>query len=203
MSVVEIIILSAALGADLFSIAVPIGMMKVAWGRVIKASAVFALFHIGMILAGYFTGNWLGTTVEQFGGRYVSIEIMAVENIAKIFGAAVLALLGVYMVWENFSNDKSKSLKKLSSAASPLYGMSLIILAVSVSIDALAAGLSLGMMDVDLFKISAILGTVIFIISIAGLGVGRRLGSHIGAKAGLIGGFVLILLGFRILWELV
>ena len=199
MSVIEIIILSVALGMDLFSIAVPIGMTRVSWGRAVKSSLVFALFHVGMILVGFYVGHWLGNTVEQFG---VHLQAIAIENVAKFFGASVLTLLGCYMIWENLSNDKNEAAKKLSSIKSPLQGMALIILAASVSIDALAAGLSMGMIAVDFFKISAILGTVIFVISIAGLGIGRQVGIHIGAKAGLIGGSVLVLLGARILLTL-
>lgn len=76
------------------------------------------------------------------------------------------------------------------------------MLAASVSIDALAAGFSMGMMDVDLVKLSFILGFVIFFIGVLGLGVGRRLGRYIGGRAELMGGMVLALLGMHVLWTI-
>jgi putative Mn2+ efflux pump MntP len=203
MSIVEIVALSVALGADLFSVAVPIGMTRVDWSRAAQSSLVFALFHIGMILGGYFIGHWLGGAVEQLGAHYFELKIVAVENCAKIIGAVVLALLGFYMIWERVSNNATTAAKRWLYFAKPLQGTALLMLALSVSIDALAAGFSLGMIDVDLVKLSAVLGGVIFLISLAGLGIGRKASTHIGAKAGIFGGVVLLLLGSRILWTLV
>ena len=60
MNTVEIFVLSKALGADLFSVAIPIGMTRISRATLFKASVVFAVFHIVMILAGYFMGQWLG-----------------------------------------------------------------------------------------------------------------------------------------------
>lgn len=202
MSTIEILALSAALGADLFSVAVPIGMTKVTLSRTFNSSLVFALFHIGMILAGYYAGHWLGNIVEHFGAYHINLQVMAVENCAKIIGAAVLILLGFYIIWEKFSGNDCNVAQKWSSFGHPLKGLTLIMLAVSVSIDALAAGFSLGMIEVDLFKLSAILGGVIFIISVTGLSLGCRAGNYIGAKAGLLGGTVLVLLGLHVLWTL-
>jgi len=73
-------------------------------------------------------------------------------------------------------------------------------LAISVSLDALAAGFSLGIMEVDLLKLSVILGLVIFTVAIVGLLLGRRLGHLIGARAELVGGVALVLLGLHVFW---
>jgi putative Mn2+ efflux pump MntP len=82
-----------------------------------------------------------------------------------------------------------------------LTGWTLIVLALSVSIDALAAGFSLGMLEVDLVLLSSILGLVIFIIGILGLGLGRSIGCFIGLRAGLVGGIVLVILGGHVVWK--
>ena len=84
----------------------------------------------------------------------------------------------------------------------PLTGMTLIVLAFSVSIDALAIGFGIGMIDVNLIKLNIILGSVIFIISLIGLNIGRQAGRFLGEYAERIGGFALILLGGQILWNL-
>lgn len=194
VSLFELFVLSAALGTDLFSVAVPIGMNKVRRLVIVQSAIVFAVFHIIMILAGYHIGHWLGTVVDHVGAYHIDWPAASVQNFATIIGALVLAGLGANMIRENFSGQAE------FSTGNPLHGGALIMLAASVSIDALAAGFSLGMIDVDLFQLSMILGAVIFLIALFGLGLGRKLGGYIGARAELIGGLVLILLGIHILW---
>lgn len=194
MSTFELLVLSAALGTDLFSVAVPIGMNKVRWLLIVRSAVIFALFHIIMILTGYHIGHWLGSVVEHVGAYHVDWPTANVQNVAAIIGALVLAGLGVNMIKDNLQGQEN------TSPVSPLRGGALVVLAASVSIDALAAGFSLGMMDVDLLSLSAILGLVIFIIALLGLGLGRKLGHYIGSRAELLGGLVLVLLGIHIIW---
>lgn len=195
MSVLELFVLSTALAADMFSVAIPIGMNRVRMRLILRAALVFAIFHIVMILTGYHVGHWMGSVVEHVGTYHIDGRLANVQNWATIFGALVLTGLGVHMVKEHFSGQDDDA-----PVSNPLRGFTLIMLATSVSIDALAAGFSLGMMDVDLIKLSIILGSVIFVIGVAGLGLGRRVGSVIGSRAELVGGAVLVGLGLHILW---
>lgn len=195
LSLVELFVLSAALGTDLVSVAIPIGMNRIRFRVIVRAALVFAGFHIIMILAGYHIGHWLGTVVEHVETYHITWPAAAVQDWAGIIGAIVLTVLGVHMIRENFSEDGLNG-----TVGHPLQGFTLIALAVSVSIDALAAGFSMGMMDVDLVKLSTVLGLVIFAIAVIGLGLGRRFGRLIGARAELVGGVVLIVLGVHIFW---
>lgn len=196
MSFAELFLLSVALGTDLFSVAVPIGMNRVRLRYILRAAIVFAAFHIIMILTGYFAGHSLGMFVAHIGAEHLAFPAEAVGNWASVIGAVVLAGLGLHMVWENLrAHDDTAA----SVAAHPLRGFALLFLATSVSIDALAAGFSLGMLDVNLFILSAILGMVIFTIAILGLGLGRKLGRLIGRRSELCGGLVLVLLAVHVL----
>jgi putative Mn2+ efflux pump MntP len=56
------------------------------------------------------------------------------------------------------------------------------------------------MMDVDLIKLSIILGVVIFVIAVAGLVLGRHIGRYIGSRSELIGGTALLVLGLHVLY---
>ncbi len=197
MTSLELLMLSAALGTDLFSVAVPIGMNPMRRKIIFRAAIVFALFHIVLILTGYYIGNFLGSVVERFGSYHSEYPLLVMENWASILGALVLIGLGIYMIRENlFVSEPNQS------KAHPLQGISLLVLAASVSIDALAAGFSMGMMDVDLVRLSFILGSVIFLIALFGLSLGRKVGRYIGRKAECIGGIVLALLGMHILWTM-
>lgn len=193
----ELLVLSVALGTDLFSVAIPIGMNRVRLRIILRAAVVFAVFHIIMILAGYHMGHWLGTVVEHVGSYHSDCPVILMENWAGIVGALVLIGLGVHMIKENVTGGAADDTK-----THPLKGAALLILAASVSVDALAAGFSLGMMDVDLLKLSIILGTVIFAIAIVGLAVGRRASRYLGQRSELIGGAVLIFLGLHVLWHM-
>lgn len=193
----ELIVLSVALGTDLFSVAIPIGMNPLRLTLIFRAALIFALFHIVLILTGYHIGHFLGAIVEEVGADSVQYPIMAMENWANLLGAVVLTGLGIYMVKENVLDCGQKEDKP-----HPLQGASLLLLAASVSVDALAAGFSMGMLDVDLIKLSLILGMVIFSIAIVGLSVGHRMSHYIGKRAEMIGGMVLIFLGLHILWSM-
>jgi len=197
LSSIELLILSVALGTDLFSVAIPIGMNPMRFRIIFRAAVIFAIFHIVLILSGYYIGHFLGAVVERAGIYNLNYPIMAMQNWASILGALVLTGLGIYMIKENLVctvPDENKT--------HPLQGGALLLLATSVSIDALAAGFSLGMMDVDLVKLSFILGSVIFIIAVLGLSLGRRAGHCIGKRAELMGGIVLILLGLHVLYSM-
>lgn len=195
MGSIELLVLSVALGTDLFSVAIPIGMNPMRFRVIFRAAVIFAVFHIVLILAGYYIGHFIGGVVERMGADQSYCPAMAIQNWASVLGAFVLTGLGVYMIKENLAGpslDENKS--------HPLQGISLLLLAASVSIDALAAGFSMGMMDVDLVKLSFILGTVIFVIAMLGLSLGKRAGHYIGKRAELMGGTVLIVLGLHMLW---
>ena len=198
MSLLELFVLSAALGTDLFSVAIPIGMNRIRLRMIVYAAAVFALSHVVMILTGYHLGHWLGSVVDHVGAYHINWPSASVQDWASAGGAVVLAGLGTHMIRENLSNGHPRS-----TTGHPLKGLTLIALAVSVSLDALAAGFSLGMMDVDLIVLSIILGTVIFFVGILGLGLGRRFGRLIGKRAEIIGGLVLVMLAVHIFWTAV
>ena len=193
----ELVVLSIALGTDLFSVAIPIGMNSVRFTLVFRAAITFSLFHIGLILAGYYIGHFLGTIVEQVGANHVQYPLLTMQNWANILGAFALTALGIHMIKENLTDSQPNEKKN-----NPLQGTSLLLLATSVSVDALAAGFSMGMLDVNLVKLSIILGVVIFLIAILGLSVGHRIGCYIGKRAEVIGGAVLIFLGGHIFWTM-
>lgn len=194
LSLTELLVLSAALGTDLASVAIPIGMNPIRLLIILRAALVFAGFHIAMILAGYHVGHWLGTLVQHMETYHIQWPLAVVQDWAAVIGALVLVSLGIHMARVNLMGSKAAGL------GHPLKGMPLLALAVSVSLDALAAGFSMGMMDVDLLKLSVVLGAVIFVIGLVGLGLGRRLGRLVGRRAELLGGLMLIVLGIHIGW---
>jgi putative Mn2+ efflux pump MntP len=72
------------------------------------------------------------------------------------------------------------------------------MLSVAVSIDALAVGLSLAMLQVNVFLPAAIIGVVTAALSLVGLLIGHRLGTAFGKRMEIVGGVILIAIGLRI-----
>ena len=80
----------------------------------------------------------------------------------------------------------------------PSRGMTLILLSIATSIDALAIGLTLAIMKVDIWYPAVVIGVVTGLLSLIGLRVGNTLGEKFGKRMEIAGGIVLILIGLRI-----
>lgn len=87
------------------------------------------------------------------------------------------------------------------SDGNPLAFRTMLTMAIATSIDALAAGLSLAMIGQNIWSASAVIALVTFLLSAAGVKVGSLFGNKYEAKAQLVGGVILILLGVKILVE--
>ncbi|MBI9046693.1 MAG: manganese efflux pump, partial [Anaerolineaceae bacterium] len=81
----------------------------------------------------------------------------------------------------------------------PSRGSTLILLSIATSIDALAVGISLAMINVNIVTSSIIIGIVSTSLTILGLLLGNRLSDRFGKRMEVIGGIILILIGIRIL----
>jgi len=75
----------------------------------------------------------------------------------------------------------------------------MLMLAIATSIDAMAAGFTLTLLEVDAWLACLIIGVTTFVMSWAGVYVGKRSGTWLESKAELFGGVVLILIGFKML----
>lgn len=74
-------------------------------------------------------------------------------------------------------------------------------LAVATSIDALAVGVTLAFLQVNIGSAVALIGVTTFLLSAAGVKIGHVFGLKFKAGAEIAGGVVLILMGLKILLE--
>jgi putative Mn2+ efflux pump MntP len=93
-------------------------------------------------------------------------------------------------VW---GDEEERSCKDLTR------GASLVVLSVATSIDALAVGLSLAVLGVEIWYPAAVIGAVAFAFTAAGMHLGRRFGALFGRRMEILGGVILIGIGVRIL----
>ncbi len=101
------------------------------------------------------------------------------------------------MVYEELSaNDEDESCK-----CNPLCNKTICGLAIATSIDALAIGISLALISAGIMIQALTIGLVTFAFSAFGVYFGGRFGRNINLRLELIGGIILILIGFKILSE--
>jgi putative Mn2+ efflux pump MntP len=130
-------------------------------------------------------------------GAGLSIRIY-IERYDHWVAFALLTLVAINMIRGAFQHDKGEEKKK-----DPTKGITLVILSVATSIDALAVGLSISILNVSIWTPALIIGIVAGIFSIVGLQIGKRIGSatRLSRYADAIGGIVLLAIGIKILHE--
>ncbi|AGB42349.1 putative membrane protein [Halobacteroides halobius DSM 5150] len=183
MGVAEVLFLGIALGTDAFSVSVAIGTKQLDWLLILKLSLVIGAFHILMPLIGIQLGYFL----QKFFSYYYFQE--TIDQLTTAIGAGLLLILGMIMIYDSMTEEQEVSQFNL-------YGFSIIILAFSVSIDALSVGFSLGMLDTGLLVSCLILGVIAALMVVIGLLLGTKLGNLV-EKAEVLGGITLILLGIH------
>jgi putative Mn2+ efflux pump MntP len=174
--------IAVALAMDAF--AVSLGM-STALKATTKRQEFRVAFHFGffqfmMPIIGWFAGQSIQEYIQPFD-HWVA------------FG--LLLFIGAKMIYESF---ESKA-KKYDS--DPTKGLTLLLLSVATSIDALALGLSLAFLSVGIVYPAVVIGLVAFTLTLIGMKMGALLGNLIKKRGELLGGAILIVVGLVILFE--
>jgi putative Mn2+ efflux pump MntP len=184
MGWLSLLLLACALSMDAFAVAIVAGLAlkPMSWRHVTRLSLSFGLFQGVMPILG-----WLaGTAVHK--------QISAIDHWIA-FG--LLAVVGGKMLWESFqTHEDEKPVKK-----DPTAGWSLLVLSVATSIDALAVGLSLAMVESPILLPSAVIAIVCAAFTALGMLLGRRIGKWWGQHVETLGGLILIGIGIKILLD--
>jgi len=179
MTIFEIILIAVGLASDAF--AVSLGASASGMARDHRAkfrlSFHFGLFQFMMPVIGWF----IGSTVVGY--------IQAVDHWIA-FG--LLCFVGIHMILADPEVPPGKR-------RDPSRGWALFALCVATSIDALAVGLGLAMVRINIWYPSAVIGIVTASLSLIGIHIGNRLSVRFGKRMEVVGGIVLILIGSRIL----
>ncbi|WP_321495029.1 manganese efflux pump MntP family protein [uncultured Desulfobacter sp.] len=180
MHLLDIIIMSTGLAMD----ASAVSMAAAACGYARDRRAVFRLaFHFGLFQFMMPVIGWL------LGTGFVSY----VRSVDHWIAFALLAFVGGRMVREGFA-DTDECLHK-----DPSKGLTMVMLSFATSIDALAIGLGLAVMDVNIWYPSAIIGIITCAMSVSAIYIGKRAGAAFGSRMEIVGGIILIGLGLKIL----
>lgn len=106
---------------------------------------------------------------------------------------AMLAGVGVHMALQAWTRVEDEP-------RAPSLGAT-VVTAIGTSIDAMAVGVSLAFLQVNILVIALAIGATTMMMSSTGLIVGRYIGARFGRIAEALGGLALIAIGTMILWE--
>jgi len=185
MSPLEIVALAVALAMDAFAVAVAAGVVL----RRIDRRQTFRLaFHFGLFQALMPVLGWAaGLTIQSL-----------IEAVDHWLAFGLLAFIGIRMLIGAVRGDGDAF-----DGREPTRGMTMVMLSVATSIDALAVGLSLALVRVSVWVPALAIGVITGAITAGGIHlgafVGRRL--RLAQYAGAVGGIVLIGIGVRVLHE--
>ena len=179
MGIIELILTSIGLAMDAFAVSVCKGlsMKKIEIKKLLIIGAYFGGFQALMPLIGYFCANLFKEQVTSF---------------SYIIALILLTLIGAKMIKEAFDNDGENCNDKVDFKT-------MIVLAIATSIDALAVGISLSVLNANIYLAILLIGVITFALSILGVKIGNIFGDKYEKKAEIAGGIILILMGLTIL----
>ncbi len=177
----EVFLLAFALSMDAFAVSIGIGVKNKYFDTflALKVGFFFGFFQALMPLFGYLSNIGLGS---------------AIESIDHWVAFTLLSILGGKMLYESFGENIEEDIAKITNKL-------LLYLAIATSIDAMAAGFTLNLLQLDPYVSMIIIGVVTYIFSFFGVYIGSKGGGFLEDKAEKLGGVILIGIGVKILIE--
>ena len=191
--ILTIILVAVVLGLDAFSLSLGLGLQGRSRSYGLKFSATVGAFHIIMPL--------VGLNLGLVAGRFLGVW-------ASRLGAVILAYIAIDFVIKGYREIRPRSYSLKEGKAILGKGnnffrqdwASLLLLALSVSIDALTVGFSLGTFKMPVFITVIIMGIIAGTMTLLGFWGGRVFSRLVGSYAQMAGGLVLAILAIKLLF---
>lgn len=186
MTIIEILLIAVGLAMDAFAVSVTNGMCR----KNIRLGLTFAIAACFGILQGLMPaiGFTLGSTFTSY-----------VQSFDHLIALVLLGFIGGKMLIDGVQNKDGGD----SSVYNLTFG-ALLVQGIATSIDALAVGVSFAAVMsgyVEMLTAVLIIAAVTFIISFAGVFIGKKFGDFLNNKAQIAGGIILIGIGVKIFVE--
>jgi putative Mn2+ efflux pump MntP len=164
------------LGLDSFAVAAALGASQVttAWQR-LRISLVFVIFEGGMPLIGLALGSALAR---------------GIGHVADYLAAAAVIGIGIWMLLADDEDSEDKASRIMTSR-----GLALVGLGISISLDELAIGFSIGLVRLPVSVVIAAIALQAFVAAQLGLALGAKIAGRWRERAEQLAGIALILLG--------
>ena len=173
-----LIALILPLSLDTFAVAAALGVARLPPERRLRVSLVFATFEAGMPVVGLLAGTLAGKLIGS-AADYLAI--------------AALLGLGAYLALSR--DDDGPQTDRLTQTR----GMAVLGLGLAVSLDELAIGFALGLLNAPILLAILLIGTQAFVATQLGLRLGARVGERFRENAERAAGVVLFALGLALL----
>ena len=180
MNLIPVILLAFSMSSDAFAAALGKGaaLDRPKFREALRAGLIFGSIEATTPVIGWALGRAASRYIEAFD-HWIA------------FG--LLAGIGAKMIWDSFQRDAEAEKPERHSF------MVLALTALGTSIDALAVGVTLALIDANILINALAIGAATFLMTTTGVMVGRFLGSRFGKYAEGLGGGVLIAIGGSIL----
>ncbi|MEJ2722424.1 MAG: manganese efflux pump MntP family protein [bacterium] len=182
MNSLELFFIALALSFDAF--AVSVAAASTGWvdgpRPTFRLSFHFGLFQFMMPILGWAAGARL----EPY-----------IAPVDHWIAFTILCVIGLRMIRPPRAGGSE------ASRSDPSKGLMLVTLATATSIDALAVGLSLGVLGIDVWIPSVTIGVVTACVSLVGISLGTRLRQGFGRRSEQAGGLILIAIAVKIVWS--
>lgn len=186
MSPLSLFIMSFSMSADAFAVSISKGV-RMKTPNIREAIKVGFLFGI------------VEATTPIIGWAVGSAASGFIESIDHWICFGILAVVGGKMIYESFQESSSEEENEISSSKKNGKLGLLILTAVGTSIDAMAVGVSLAFLDVNIWVAAASIGAATTLMVFIGTMAGHYLGAKAGKYAEALGGIALITVGSHIL----
>lgn len=182
MNLFDLLVTAIALSMDAFAVSISKGLSVQTLRP--KHSLIVGAYFGGFQALMPFLGWLLASSFAEYIRRF-----------DHWIAFVLLALIGANMIREALS-------KKEEEKMDASFGVKTMLpLAIATSIDALATGVTFAMTETNIWLAIAVVGTTTFVFSAVGLRIGHLFGRKYQAKAELLGGVILVLMGIKILIE--
>lgn len=192
MNFIALIFTAFALSMDAFAVSITKGMTikNLKKSTALKMALAFGVFQGAMPLLGWA----LGISFESY-----------IKSIDHWIAFILLGFIGFNMIKGFFDDRKEENASELEFSATTdvddLSNKEIIMLAVATSIDALAVGISFAFLNVSIIPAASIICIITFLVCVVGVFVGNKVDDIFNGYAELVGGVILILIGFNIFNE--
>jgi putative Mn2+ efflux pump MntP len=183
MNLASTALLALAMSTDAFAAAIGKGtsLKNPQWREALRTGAIFGTIEAATPLLGWLLGSYAANYVVAWD-HWIAF--------------ALLGVLGLKMILEGLEppDDTEPPVSRHSFWRLAITGF-------ATSIDAMAVGVGLSFIDVNIVPVAAAIGMTTFLAVSAGVMLGRVLGNTVGKRAEVLGGIILIGIGSAILYE--
>ena len=176
----KLVLFVLPLGLDTLAVSAALGAAGLPKRQRLRVSLLLSGFEMAMPVVGLLLGHVLGR---------------ALGSVADYVAAAALVALGLWiLVADDDESGKTAALARGS-------GLALVALGISISLDELAMGFTIGLLRLSLVAAVILIGVQAFVVAQIGLRVGAYLSERARELAEKVAGLALVGLGVLVLVE--